>query len=111
MPRRARHHETFKPDTGTKSVHAESAAEGDKAAGYSFTGASGNYAWLGDVDAMKAQGIAVDLSGTLAQLGIDGQEGLRRGDAALLEPAPRNGLASFWACERSALTVFRLFPE
>lgn len=75
----ARHYEKFKPDTVTQSVRAEAVVEGEKIVGYTFTGGGRNYAWLGDVDAMKAQRIAVDLSGTLARVGIDEYEWLRRG--------------------------------
>lgn len=75
----ARHYEKFKPDAVTQSVRAESRTEGGKIVDYTFTGADGKYAWLGDVDAMKAQRIAVDLSGTLARVGIDEYEWLRRG--------------------------------
>lgn len=78
----ARHYEKFKPDAVTASVRAASVVEGGNTVGYTFTGAGGNYEWLGDVDAMKAQRIAVDLSGTLARVGIDEYEWLRRGGAA-----------------------------
>lgn len=40
------------------------------------------YWWLGDIEPMKAQRIAVDVSGTLARVGLDEYEWLRRGGSA-----------------------------
>jgi hypothetical protein len=78
----ARHYEKFQPDPVTELVRAMPAKQDDRI-GYSFFG-PGNveYAWLGDIDAMKAQRIAVDLSGALARVGIDEYEWLRRGGSA-----------------------------
>lgn len=75
----SRHYEKFKPDPSSQSVRATPMKKGDEVVGYTFSGAAGEYAWLGDIDAMKAQRIAVDLSGTLARVGIDEYEWLRRG--------------------------------
>lgn len=78
----SRHYDKFTPEPVSQSVRATPVQEGVGIIGYSFAGANGNYMWLGDVDAMKAQRIAVDLSGTLARVGIDEYEWLRRGGSA-----------------------------
>lgn len=78
----ARHYEKFQPDPEYQLVRAKPTMQDDRI-GYSFFGPGEvEYAWLGDIDAMKAQRIAVDLSGTLARVGIDEYEWLRRGGSA-----------------------------
>lgn len=79
----SRHYEKFEPDPVSRAVRAKPVLHEERLAGYSFFG-PGNveYAWIGDVDAMKAQRIAVDLSGLLARVGIDEYEWLRRGGSA-----------------------------
>lgn len=79
----SRHYEKFEPDPISRTVRAKRIVQEDRLTGYSFYG-PGNveYAWIGDVDAMKAQRIAVDLSGLLARVGIDEYEWLRRGGSA-----------------------------
>jgi hypothetical protein len=79
----SRHYEKFEPDPASRAVRAKPVVQDGRLIGYSFFGAGdAEYAWLGDVDAMKAQRIAVDLSGLLARVGIDEYEWLRRGGSA-----------------------------
>jgi len=71
----SRHYAKFKPDEAVKFVKAEE-VEGK----FVFSSTHDHrYWWLGDIDPMKAQRIAVDLSSTLARVGINEYEWLRRG--------------------------------
>jgi Response receiver domain len=76
----ARHYDNFEPDEQTKSIRANTKVDEKIIGGLFFTSVGGTeYQWLGDIDAMKAQRIAVDLSGALARVGIDEYEWLRQG--------------------------------
>ncbi|NTJ51525.1 hypothetical protein G6K93_31430 [Agrobacterium rhizogenes] len=73
----SRLYDKFKPDD-TNTVRAEP-EEGK----FVFSSkADQHYWWLGDVDPLKAQRIATDVSGTLARVGIDEYEWLRLGGSA-----------------------------
>lgn len=73
----ARHFAKFDPKDGS-SILAE-AVDGH----FVFSSTSDHrYWWLGDIEPMKAQRIAVDVSGTLARVGLDEYEWLRRGGSA-----------------------------
>ncbi|MGO4175782.1 response regulator receiver domain [Bosea sp. TAF32] len=79
----ARHYDKFAPDPETRSIRAFARVEGGVIRGYSFSASEGRvYEWVGDIDSTKAQRIAVDLASTLARVGIDEYEWLRRGGAA-----------------------------
>ncbi|MBX4902413.1 hypothetical protein HJA87_05005 [Rhizobium bangladeshense] len=71
----SRYYAKFKADEAVKSVKAE---EVDGKFVFSSTHEF-RYWWLGDIDPIKAQRIAVDLSSTLARVGINEYEWLRRG--------------------------------
>ena len=74
----SRHYDRFSPDSASETVLAKYIEST-----YVFKGGSDNdYVWLGDIDARKAQRVAVDLSGALARVGIDEYEWLRRGGNA-----------------------------
>jgi len=76
----ARHYDKFSPDKQTLSIRADTKENAGKISELYFKSVNDiEYQWLGDVDAMKAQRIAVDLSGTLARVGIDEYEWLRQG--------------------------------
>ncbi|OCJ22411.1 hypothetical protein A6U89_32820 [Agrobacterium sp. B133/95] len=73
----SRLYDKFKPDA-SQTVRAES-EEGR----FVFSSkADQHYWWLGDIDPLKAQRIATDVSGTLARVGIDEYEWLRLGGSA-----------------------------
>jgi hypothetical protein len=73
----ARHYAKFDP-RGASAIVADSV---DGKFVFSST-LDHRYWWLGDIEPMKAQRIAVDLSSTLARVGIDEYEWLRRGGTA-----------------------------
>lgn len=71
----SRRYVKFTPDKVTKTIRAEK-----QEAGFAFQGPNEDfYWWIGDVDTMKAQRIAVDVASTLARVGIDEYEWLRLG--------------------------------
>ncbi|WP_423206634.1 hypothetical protein E2974_15870 [Paracoccus yeei] len=73
----SRLYDIFKPDA-SHTVRAES--EDGK---FLFPSKIGQiYWWLGDIDPLKAQRIATDVSGSLARVGIDEYEWLRLGGSA-----------------------------
>ncbi|PIO97631.1 response regulator receiver domain [Pleomorphomonas carboxyditropha] len=73
----SRLYDKFKPDA-SQTVHAES--EDGK---FCFPSTIDHvYWWLGDIDPLKAQRIATDVSGSLARVGIDEYEWLRLGGSA-----------------------------
>jgi hypothetical protein len=73
----ARHFAKFDPK-GDSSILAET-VDGT----FVFSSTSDHrYWWLGDIEPMKAQRIAVDVSGALARVGLDEYEWLRRGGSA-----------------------------
>lgn len=73
----SRVYEMFKPDA-SQTVRAES-QDGK----FLFSSTTRQiYWWLGDIDPLKAQRIATDVSGSLARVGIDEYEWLRRGGNA-----------------------------
>ena len=79
----ARHYDKFSPNEQTLSIRANEKVDAGKIAALYFESVNGiEYEWLGDIDAMKAQRIAVDLSGELARVGIDEYEWLRQGGLA-----------------------------
>jgi len=79
----SRHYDEFEPDVVGQAVLASAKEADGKLTGWFFEGKSqSKYQWLGDVDPMKAQRIAVDLAGTLARVGLDEYEWLRRGGRA-----------------------------
>lgn len=72
----SRHYDMFKPDA-SQTVRAES--EDGK---FLFASSNQIYWWLGDIDPLKAQRIATDVSGSLARVGIDEYAWLRLGGSA-----------------------------
>jgi hypothetical protein len=73
----SRLYDMFKPDA-SQLIHAET--EDGK---FLFSSTIGHtYWWLGDIDPLKAQRIATDVSGSLARVGIDEYEWLRLGGSA-----------------------------
>ena len=73
----SRLYDLFEPGT-SETIFAE--IEGGK---FQFTSGFGQvYWWLGDIDPLKAQRIATDVSGSLARVGIDEYEWLRLGGSA-----------------------------
>jgi len=79
----ARHYEKFAPNPETRSIRAFPRREAGVIRGYSFSASEGRvYEWVGDIDSTKAQRIAVDLASTLARVGVDDYEWLRRGGSA-----------------------------
>ncbi|MGQ4812521.1 response regulator receiver domain [Agrobacterium vitis] len=82
----SRQYEKFQPHVASGSVLAEAVLNKGKSKtlqGFTFKSKSDHfYWWLGDIDPFKAQRVAVELSGTLARVGIDEFEWLRRGGTA-----------------------------
>jgi hypothetical protein len=74
----SRHYDKFKADATSETVRAD--VEDGR---FVFSSKQDqHYWWLGDIDPLKAQRIATDISGTLARVGIDEYEWLRRGGSA-----------------------------
>lgn len=74
----SRLYDKFKPDD-SNTVRAEESDDGK----FLFSSTIGHfYWWLGDIDPLKAQRIATDVSGSLARVGIDEYEWLRLGGSA-----------------------------
>lgn len=79
----SRQYEKFQPDGSSETVLAEAVLKAKALQGFTFKSKSDQfYWWLGDIDPLKAQRVAVELSGTLARVGIDEYEWLRRGGNA-----------------------------
>lgn len=80
----SRHYAEFEPNKTTGSVRAaRTKANTEQGARFTFTSKSGAaYEWIGDVDRSKSQKAAVDVSTSLARVGIDEYEWLRRGGKA-----------------------------
>ncbi|MCZ7468493.1 response regulator receiver domain [Agrobacterium sp. O3.4] len=73
----SRLYDKFKPDL-SETVRAES-----EDGRFLFNSSNDHvYWWLGDIDPLKAQRIATDVSGSLARVGIDEYEWLRLGGSA-----------------------------
>lgn len=77
----SRHYAEFKSEPKTETVLARKGkknAQGKEK--FVFTSSNGSiYEWLGDVDRAKSQKAAVDVSTSLARIGLDEYEWLRRG--------------------------------
>lgn len=79
----ARHYDLFQPNSESKTVRAVVREENGVITGFTFLGGEDRtYEWVGDIDSNKAQRIAVDLASTLARVGVDDYEWLRRGGSA-----------------------------
>nr|WP_314258372.1 response regulator receiver domain [uncultured Devosia sp.] len=79
----SRQYEKFQPNAASGTVLAKAVIKAKTLKGLGFTGKSDHfYWWLGDIDPLKAQRVAVELSSTLARVGIDEYEWLRRGGTA-----------------------------